>query len=190
MYDDDVQGLDTMGADLAVVGAARGMARRAVRAQVFRPSWLKLATEQGVSTPSEELDVLPFDVITYDATPEGTDADILAGTSRSTYALPQRPFRGERLIASTVLQAEDGAISEASYAVAISPAIYVGAVQVGASQGSLPVSAFNPTAFGVRLSFPTAGQGTRIYIPVTNLITVPKGYKLTLSFTLIGRAVR
>ena len=186
----DIDGLDTMGEDLAVVGAAarRAMARRAPLSRAIasaRPSWLKLATEQGVSVPDEELDFLPFESVTLSN--DGTT--VVSSGSLTTF--PQRPFRGERLIMAAYGKV-DGTAGDFLFAVAISPAIYVGAVQVGATQGATPASSFAATAFGVRLSLPTAGQGTRITIPVLvppSLLSKADD-TVTITATLIGRAVR
>ena len=188
MYD-----LDVVGDDLSTVGAmqpaysaslARQAARmpfaRAVAAQ--RPAWLGLASEQGVSLPKEELDFLPF--------AKSGDLDE-THTSIELTTYPQRPFRGERLIISAAYtpDGETTAVDGLSFVI-ITPAIYVGATQVGATQGSTPASAFGATAFGVRLSLPSAGQGTRILIPVQATIELTGTAKISVSATLIGRAVR
>jgi len=72
----------------------------------------------------------------------------------------------------------------------IAPAIFVGAVQVGATQGATPFGAFVATAFGVRLSFPVAGQGSRIAIPFASVVALVAGDRIDVSGTLIGRSVR
>ena len=185
MYD-----LDVVGDDLSTVGAiqpvytanlARQAARmpfaRAMAAQ--RPQWLGLASEQGVSLPKEELDFLPFDAVRLG---EGA-------TNGTLSTFPQRPFRGERLIMQAFYSTAGG-VTDALFSVLITPAIYVGAVQVGSTQGQTPASTFAATAFGVRLSMPTAGQGTRIVIPITCGITIKAEEFVTISATLIGRAVR
>lgn len=184
MYDH----LDTMGEDLSVVGAGApvGLARRAASMSFSRavaarrPEWLGLASEQGVSLPAQELDVLPFDPVTLD----------VATSFATLFSFPQRPFRGERLIISAVYTPNGGSPVDGGNFANIAPAIYVGAVQVGATQGEIPCATFAATAFGVRLSFPTAGQGTRITIPVTSKIALAAGDTLKISATLIGRAVR
>jgi len=176
MYDDDMQ---TMG--LATVGATvraplSRFASRLVSAAP-RPSWIGNTSDQGVSVPQEELDVLPF-------TASNTFQQNQQSGSLTAY--PQRPFRGERLI----LTAFDQTGADRLAAVVIDPAIYVGASQVGASQGTLAGVAFAATAFGVRLSMPSAGQGTRIYIPLRLLYNPGQGDEITYAATLFGRAVR
>lgn len=149
--------------------------------RVARPNWLHpVGVPQGVTVPNEELDYLPFESVTFDST--HGDGILVA--------FPQRPFRGERLVLSGFLQLAAGGISDAGNLVVINPAIFVGATQVGSTQGSTPISTFSPTAFGVRLSFPSAGQGTRIAIPIRTLATLAAGDTIVVSGTVIGRAVR
>lgn len=148
------------------------------------PQWLQTANTQGVSTPNEELDFLALS--TDDFT--NTGAAAVDHTSELN-ALPQRPFRGERLVLQAVYIPAAAAARDALFQVVISPALYVGAVQVGATQGDMPASAFSATAFGVRLSFPTAGQGTRIYMPFV-VRGVGAGDRIIVSGGIFGRAVR
>lgn len=179
--------MDTMGDEfddedigeesLAVVGASR----RGLRAR--RPNWMRSLTGQGISRPSEELDVLPFTVTQF------ATGVLAAGALSFAEAFPQRPFRGERLIATAILT-NAGVSTDVSSAISITPAWYVGAVQVGASQGSIPLSTFSPQAFGVRLAVPPAGQGTRVFIPFQLNFAQVAGDSTIVSFALIGRAVR
>ncbi len=144
------------------------------------PRWMKATTSQGVSRPQEELDYLPFDPAILVAA-AGVSAGFLL-------ARPQRPFRGERLI-MTAVDAVSG--DDVSNNVVIDPAIYVGAVQVGASQGAAPIAVFNARAFGVRLSMPAAGQGTDIKIFVRQLVPATvEGNNQIVTAVLIGRAMR
>lgn len=176
---------DEVGAILSRAGMMGGgrPAAQGVRTAiaVARPGWMQPANvPQGVTLAKEELDYLPFEPVVLTST-QGQGVLI---------ALPQRPFRGERVILAAILQLAGGAVSDASNAVVINPAIFVGATQIGATQGSTPLSTFAATAFGVRLSFPSAGQGTRIAIPVNSLIVLAVGDKITVTGTVIGRAVR
>jgi hypothetical protein len=166
-------GDEDMAEGLVTLGAARRL-RRKIR--VPTPVWMRGATAQGVSRPKEELDVLPFAAATLTT----------AGAPAALIATPQRPFRGERLVMSAV-NGTTGA--DASAAVSIDPAIFVGAVQVGAAQGAMPVSAFAATAFGVRMSWPAMGQGTLVRIPVVAL-AVPVDESIVVTAVLFGRAMR
>ena len=61
---------------------------------------------------------------------------------------------------------------------------------VGAAQGNFPLSAFQRDGFGVRLSMPSAGQGTDIVIEISSLVTPAAGVTITVTIGAIGRAVR
>lgn len=175
MDGDDMEGLSTIGRGKRRRGGRRGRGG-AQGIAVPTPQWMNATTSQGVSRPQEDLDFLSFQPLV-----------IVAGGSTGTLtSLPQRPFRGERLI----LQATNvTAGTDASGTATINPAIFVGAVQVGATQGATPYQAFRADAFGVRLSWPAAGQGTTINIP-TVLTTVAPAGGVALSGTVFGRAMR
>lgn len=184
--------LDVTGDDrdhLAVVGALAlknlsGLNLTAATPGATQPDWLQTPPNMGVSTPSEELDYLPLEPVDF------TNSAIAAVPLDSqVQALPQRPFRGERLVLSAIYIAAAGGVTDALFRLLITPAIYVGAVQVGATQGSMPASAFAATAFGVRLSMPTAGQGTRIYVPF-HFDNIGPGDRLIVAGGIFGRAVR
>lgn len=165
--DDDVHGLSTVG---------RGRRRRKHAVAVPTPAWMNATTSQGVSRPTENLDFMSFTPVT-----------IAAGATTGTLtANPQRPFRGERLILSAT---NVTAGTDASGTATINPAIFVGAVQVGANQGATPFAAFRADAFGVRLSWPPAGQGTQVNIPVVLTTVAPSG-GVALAGTVFGRAMR
>lgn len=172
-------GFDVVGDDTAEGSMVLGRGgHRGRRVAVPTPSWMNAATSQGVSRPQEELDFLPFDPFVTTAALTG----FLLGT-------PQRPMRGERLVMGAVSSAP----ADVSAFIVIDPAIYVGAVQVGASQGSTPIAVFAANAFGVRLSMPTAGQGTqvKIFIRLLTATIIPaEGGSVTVTATIIGRAMR
>jgi hypothetical protein len=160
----------------SMVLGARGRHHRAQR--VPTPRWMNATTSQGVSRPQEELDFLPFTPVTFDTNNPATGVLL---------ARPQRPFRGERIIISAFLVGGDPTVG----LFVIDPAIYVGAVQVGAAQGSTPIEAFAATAFGVRISMPAAGQGTdiKIFLRAVDPALFVEGTAV-VSAVLIGRAMR
>lgn len=174
MDGDDMEGMSTIG---------RGRRRRGGHARgsagpiaVPTPSWMNATTSQGVSRPQEDLDFLSFTPLT-----------IAAGSTTGTLtSQPQRPFRGERLILTAT---NITAGTDASGTATINPAIFVGAVQVGATQGATPFQAFRADAFGVRLSWPAAGQGTTINVPVVLTTVAPSG-GVAIAGTVFGRAMR
>lgn len=177
---DDLEGDDMEGDEQVMVGRARrrALARAAAGARtvVPTPKWMNATTSQGVSRPQEDLDFLSFVPLTIAA----------AGTTGTLTSQPQRPFRGERLVL-TATNVTAG--TDASGTATINPAIFVGAVQVGATQGGTPYQAFRADAFGVRLSWPAAGQGTTINIPTVLTTVAPTG-GVALAGVVFGRAMR
>lgn len=172
---DDLEG-DDMEGEYESVGRGRRRARGRAPVTVPTPAWMNATTSQGVSRPQENLDFLSFTPLTIAA----------GGTTGNLTAQPQRPFRGERLILSAT-NVTGGA--DVSNTATINPAIFVGAVQVGSNQGATPFVAFSAQAFGVRLSWPAAGQGTTITIPVV-LTTVAAAGGVAVNGTVFGRAMR
>lgn len=161
--------------DFMVVGRGRH-GRRRHKVRVRMPGWAANSSLQGVSRPHESMDFLPLEPLTL-----GTG--VLTG---AIISFPQRPIRGERLILSAV-DLDDGA--DQAHQSFVDPAIYAGAVQVGGAQGSTPFSLFSATAFGVRLTFPEMGQGTRLAVYVRVAVNTST-LGIQLSGGLIGRAVR
>lgn len=180
----DIDGEDIDGLDVVGARGRRLLHALAPRKPMRMPSALRGASPQGISTPKEELDFLPFTITT--AIPAGV---LAAGFATTLEAFPQRPFRGERLIMSAQ-RTNAGVTVDVSASVVISPAMFVGAVQVGASQGDVPLAAFAATAFGVRLAWPVAGQGTRVLIPIITRFAQVAGDTTVVTATAIGRAVR
>src|SRR3989304_5707347 len=95
-------------------------------------------------------------------TPRWMNATTSQGVSRPEEDMDFLPF--SQLVLTALL--ETGA--DASVSTVIDPAIYVGAVQVGAAQGATPIGTFSATAFGVRLTMPATRQGTDIKIFLRN----------------------
>jgi hypothetical protein len=185
-YGEDMDHLAVVGAgqQAAMMGQANLALRQLGMAKV--PSWMAATgSPQGVSTPAEELDFLPLRLVDF------LNSGLAAVDHTDELdAQPHRPFRGERLILqATYVPAGGVGVRDALYQMIITPAMYVGAVQIGATQGSMPASAFAATAFGVRLSMPVAGQGTRIYVPFT-FFGVGAGDRIVIGGGIFGRAVR
>lgn len=175
---DDLQvtGMNVIGAP--IMALAQG--RNAMSASVATPAWMQPTVPTGVSVPSEELDFLPFDEVNNGGVIDPTHLTLMFES------FPQRPFRGERVLISAVSDLGVNSL----FALVITPAMFVGATQVGATQGRFPASGFAPEAFGVRLSFPRASQGTRITIPIFSLVTPGAGHSISVSVGVMGRAVR
>lgn len=176
MDGDDMQGMSTIGRARRRQHQQRAASQGGAGIAVPTPSWMNATTSQGVSRPQEDLDFLSFQPLTIAA----------GGTTGTLTSQPQRPFRGERLILTAT---NITAGTDASGTATINPAIFVGAVQVGSTQGATPFQAFRADAFGVRLSWPAAGQGTTINIPCVLTTVAPAG-GVALAATVFGRAMR
>jgi len=191
-YGNEVEG-DVMGAGMvttgmevvgyeddgsAVYGARRPLPRRGVsRIAVQRPNWRATTLAPGVIAPDQGLLPLPMTGRT--------------GTNTFTAALPtitfqgqiQKPFRGERLLVSTV---RTGATAVGRL---------IGQLFVGTDLQQLDIDGFDleqvgtPNAFGVRLTMKPAQPGVFIRL-VTTLNSVLTGTDtIATTITLLGRLV-
>jgi hypothetical protein len=138
---------------------------------------------QGVSTPQEDMDFLPFAAATI-VNPGEVNPILNFAFNLTTN--PQRPFRGERFV-FVAFNATLG--TDALDLINVVSPIFVGMVNVGAAFGQMPARVFANNSFGVRLSIPAAGQGTIITIPMI-AISVPTLTTIVVSGGIIGRAVR
>lgn len=183
----DVMGDDVMGEDdeMETVGAPmrffapRGAARGSTLRLPPRPGW-RQQIAPGVPPPSEGLEALPM------VPNQGNGIFLNAGfTSILWEARPQRPFRGERVIALVSRSSGAGGVIPV-----INPGIFVGTQLQAAELGQVPLETFAPTAFGVRLTLTQAAPGLFIKIPVELIGTVPVGEQVAVSITILGRTVR
>jgi hypothetical protein len=178
---DEIMGYDDYGdegvegEDFAVVGAARP--RRMVR-MPRKPSWRKRMAAPGVPMPDQGLEPLPL-------TPSVNAGVFETGGATIIYyeAKPQRPFRGERLLASTVLQG--GAVGSA-----VADGIFVGTSLQTVELGSFDLSFFAANAFGVRLSLVPAAPGVLIRIPVRFEGTLGAEGTASVRLLLLGRTIQ
>jgi hypothetical protein len=184
-YDDDevegdVMGMQVVGYDddgePIVTGARR---RRGGMVRVRRPSWRDSQLAPGVIAPDQGLLPLPLTGIT------GNSFDTSLGTaSQITFqGQIQKPFRGERLLVSTV---RTGASAVGRL---------LSQLFVGTDLQQLDIGGFDaeqvgtPTAFGVRLTMKPAQPGVFIRL-VTQLTTPVSGTDTILAtVTLLGRLV-
>jgi hypothetical protein len=138
---------------------------------------------QGVSTPQEEMDFVPFSAATlFNPSEEGS----LVNVAFSISANPQRPFRGERFVFTAV---NTGTGADVLDSINIISPIFVGMVNVGSAFGQIPLRVFANNSFGVRMSIPASGQGTIITLSLVAL-SVPAGATYIVSGSIVGRAVR
>ena len=148
-------GMDTVGD--VVLGRHAGRARR-----VPTPRWSRNASMQGVSTPQEEMDFLPFTTATLVGGEGG-----LTNIAFSLTSNPQRPFRGERFV-FTPVNITDG--TDVMDSINIVSPIFVGMVNVGSAFGQMPLRTFANNSFGVRVSIPASGQGTILTISLGEVL--------------------
>jgi len=212
MYGDDLMGDDYAGDDYAgddyagddyagddilgdFLGAARGQRRGRGRGRMRprggmrrirfgsplaqAPQWRDAQAAPGVQVPTEQL--LPLGFL-----PDGGSFSFVNAGPRTIVfrALPQKPFRGERLIID---------VSKSTGAAGNS--VNVNTLAVGTdlqivSAAPVPAFAFSPTAFGVRLALTAAQPGIQISISV-ELIgpALAPGDTVTVVPTVLGRAI-
>lgn len=176
-YDEEVVGYDDDGTPI-IVGARRRRRRprRSRRIRVSKPGWRKRTVAPGVIAPDQGMLPLP-----------------LTGTVGNTFtaAIPtitfqgqlQKPFRGERLLVSTVrtgTSATGRLISQ---------------LFVGTDLQQLDINGFDaeqvgsPVAFGVRLTMKPAQPGVFIQLISTLNVALAGTDTIAATVTLLGRLV-
>lgn len=181
------EGLETVGAQGAAPAPMAGVLQRMVQqTNVQHAPWLQNvnpAGAQAAHTPREDLDPLPFREQNNNGVIDATHTQLVF------LARPQRPFRGERLLVQAFTN-DPTTIPDPFAPLVITLPFFVGMATVGAAQGNFPLSAFQRDGFGVRLSMPSAGQGTDIVIEIASLLTPAGTDTITVTIGAIGRAVR
>ena len=142
------------------------------------PDW-RSQVAPGVHAPGVGMSVLPL-------TPDNGTGVFTATTGFIRWtAQPQRPFRGERLVAIVSRSAGVSAVPIINGAITVGT--HVEAVQIGQQ----PLEACAPTAFGVRMMMVQAEPGILVSIPVTLLGPALAGADtITCSLVLFGEEVR
>jgi hypothetical protein len=100
-------------------------------------------------------------------------------------ARPQRPFRGERLIAQVI---RTGASAAAAFAV--TTGIFVGVTLQQLQIGNFNIEFFTANAFGVRLSMSPAEPGVDITMPVSLTAALAGADTLAVQLILLGSSIR
>lgn len=186
--DDDVQG-DVMGdvmgygsgvqvvgyddnGDAIVVGR-RKRSRRHPQVQLTRPEWRESQLAPGVIAPDQGLLPLPMGSFTF----------ALAAQTNTFQGQIQKPFRGERLLVSTV-RTGTTAVGR-----------LMGQIFVGSDLAALDVPAVDleqigsPQAFGVRLTMKPAQPGVFIRIVTSLSSALTTTDTIFCTITLLGRLV-
>jgi len=139
--------------------------------------WRKTQLAPGVLAPFEGTFILPL----VPAVNDGVFTNAISNINFT--AQPQKPFRGERLVAT--IQRSAGA-----QGVAIrSQQLSVGTDLQQASAGSFSLDVFTQTAFDVRLSLSASQPGILITLPVFALPTVPVGESVVVTVQILGKVI-
>lgn len=156
-----------------VVGKGRTRGRRRPMVQLSKPGWRESQIAPGVIAPDQGLLPLPMGLVTF----------ALATQTFTFQGQIQKPFRGERLLVSTV---RTGASAVGRL---------MGQIFVGSDLAALDVPPVDieqigsPQAFGVRLTMKPAQPGVFIRI-VTSLSSALAGADtIFATVTLLGRNI-
>lgn len=179
MGDDDDDGEEVVGYDdegyPIVVGAARRprRRRRKPRLVLSKPGWRNSQLAPGVIAPDQGLLPLPMGSVTF-------------STSVPTFTFTgqlQKPFRGERLLVTTV---RTGTTAVARV---------LGQMFVGSDLAQLDVPAIDieqvggPSNFGVRLTMKPAQPGVQIRIATSLSSALAGTDTIFCTITLLGRLI-
>jgi len=176
---------DMMGYDYEVEGDdeddIEGARRRVVRARKRglalppKPGWRKGQVAPGVQAPGVGLVPLPL-------RPDANGGTYTAAFGTINWeARPQKPFRGERLLATvSVIAPAAGQVQ--------CDGMFVGTDLQQAELGSFDLSFFSPTAFDVRMVFIQAEPGVLIRLQ-THFQGVIGAGSAVVSLMLLGRYV-
>lgn len=180
--DGDVMG-DVMGGQMEVVGyddegypivvGARARRRGVSRVQVQRPNWRNGQLAPGVIAPDQGMLPLPMGNFTF----------ALAAQTFTFQGQLQKPFRGERLLVTTV-RTGASAVSR-----------LLGQIFVGTDLSALDIAPVDleqigaPGAFGVRLTMKPAQPGVFIRIVTTLSSPLAGADTIFASVQLLGRNV-
>jgi hypothetical protein len=185
-YDDDevegdVMGMQVVGYDddgePIVTGASRR--RRGGTIRVRRPGWRDTQLAPGVIAPDQGLLPLPLNGVTGNVFSTATSTD----TAITFQGQIQKPFRGERLLVSTV---RTGASAVGRL---------LSQLFVGTDLQQLDIGGFDaeqvgtPNAFGVRLTMKPAQPGVFIRLVTTLTSAVTGTDTILATVTLLGRLV-
>ena len=159
----------------SVVGAARrGPSLRLAP----KPGWRRGEVAPGVQRPQAYLHVLPM---TAD---DGSNGVLSVGNPAGFNFIgrPQRPFRGERILASVNPSAP-------GLGAALCSGIFVGTAVQLVELGTFDVSFFAPTAFGVRLYMSQAQPGVEVRVGIRPQVPLAVGDSIAVSLMVMGQAI-
>ena len=139
------------------------------------PGWRQPQAAPGVMQPYEGLVRLPF-------TPSAPNGVFGPGSTAWAFTgLPQKPWRGERMIAI---------VTRSAGAAAVLPLLELSSVGIDPQQagvGFSPLEAYAPNSFGVRECWAPSQPGISITIRGVFSVAVPAGESVTISLDVRGR---
>lgn len=140
--------------------------------------WRAPQLAPGVMAPFEGLVPLPL-------VPNAGGGTFTSLVNNITFqARPQKPFRGERLVASVRRSAGAGAV------LILAQSIFVGTDLQQAFAGGIDIEVFAANSVDVRMVFTAAQPGIEYSILCTPTIAVPVGETVSVSLTVLGRIVQ
>lgn len=171
MYDDD--GGEGM---VQVVGAAAAHAARHAlsKGQHHLPGW-RQRMAQGVPMPGYGLVNMPLRPSEADGVLDPT-VTLITFTGK-----PQKPFKGERLLATI------GKSSGATGSIVKSTGVFVGTDIQQASLGRFSLENYTKDAFGVRFSMVGQEPGVETTMDVLATPTVPASENIAVAVEIMGR---
>lgn len=183
----DIEGAAPARSPLALALARRSagrLIRPAARPAVLRmppkPQWRKKALAPGVVAPGEFMQPLPLTPLSNDGVFDATHSEIVF------QANPQRPYQPERLVAAFASNtAPSGVLLRISV-------ISVGVDVEQANLADMPLAAFAPTAFGVRMKLRpcTPGILVTVRIHATGAFAAgPPAESIPCSIMFMGHAI-
>ena len=174
-YEGEVVGYDEFGEPM-IVGARKKKRRRRRLVRVRKPTWRRRQLAPGVIAPDQGMLILPLN---------GTVGNqFTAAINQITFqGQLQKPFRGERLLVSTVR-------TGASAVGRLSSLLWVGTdLQQIEINGFDAEQVGSPAAFGVRLAMKPAQPGVFIRMVATLNAALAGVDTIDATVSLLGRAV-
>jgi len=179
----DLLGEDIMGTedydiegDDELEGASRARIVRPTLRLPPKPAWRKMGVAPGVSAPGALLQPLPLRGETNNGVFTASITSILF------QGIPQRPFRGERL----VIAARQTATSAVQLRVqTLTVGTNVQSVQVA----DMPIEAFAAQAYDVRMKLQPAQPGVLIQCQIYAVGTFAQNEEIPCAVVLLGHAI-
>lgn len=142
------------------------------------PNWRARQLAPGVQTPGENLYELTLNPLQNNGILDAANGTI------SFEAIPQKPFRGERLVITI-----NRSVGAVGVRVTRSPLTVGTEPQAANISGAGSADIYAPGAFGVRLAMSPAGAGITVGLQLSATPAVPVGETVALSVSILGRII-